>query len=64
MFLLQAEAEMHDEFFGHCIAGLRFGGTLPQILKAVEIGFEIAGRRHSKEVSHTPSYHLSLLISL
>ena len=55
---------MHDEFFGHCIAGLRFGGTLSQFLKAVEIAFEIMGSRHSKEVSHTPAHNLSLLPSL
>jgi len=44
-----AEAEMHDEFFGHCIAGFRFGGTLPQIVGAVDIAFEVAGSREAKQ---------------
>lgn len=57
---VQAEAEMHDEFFGHCIAGFRFGGTLPQIVGAVDIAFEVAGSREAKQVS--TSY--ALLIKL
>ena len=47
---VQAEADMHDEFFGHVIAGIRFGGTLQQFLQAIDIGFQVAGSRHSKEV--------------
>ena len=41
---------MHDEFFGHVIAGLRFGGTLQQFLETVSIAFDVAGSKHVKEV--------------
>lgn len=49
---MQAEADMHDEFFGHVIAGLRFGGTLQQFLQAVDIAFEVAGSKEAKQVGY------------
>ena len=47
---LQAEADMHEEYFGHVIAGLRFGNSLQQFLDTAAIAFEIAGSRHNKQV--------------
>ena len=41
---------MHDEYFGHVIAGIRFGSSLQQFLDTVDIAFEIAGTRQNKQV--------------
>lgn len=41
---------MMDEFFGHVLAAVRFGATLQQVLRAVDIAFEVAGSGSSKEV--------------
>ena len=47
---MQAEANMHDEYFGHVIAGIRFGNSLQQFLDTVAIAFEVAGTRQHKQV--------------
>ena len=47
---LQAEANMHDEFFGHVLAGLRFGSTSEEIIEAVGLAFETAGSQATKQV--------------
>ena len=47
---------MPEEFFGHVVAGIRFGNTSQQFLETTKIAFEIAGTRQQKEVLH-PTLH-------
>lgn len=49
---------MHDEFFGHVLAGLRFGLRPETLLQAVDVAFEVAGTAATKKASHG-SYNLS-----
>ena len=49
-FDMQAEANMHDEFFGHVLAGIRFGGSFQNFLEVTHLAFEVAGTRQQKEV--------------
>ena len=41
---------MHEEYFGHVLAGLRFGASLSQFLQTVTMAFDIAGTQKQKEV--------------
>ena len=36
----QAEANMHDEMFGHLLAAMRFGADKAACLAAIQIAFE------------------------
>lgn len=47
---MQAEADMHDEFFGHVLAGLRFGSSSAEFAEAVDLAFKVADSLGEKQV--------------
>lgn len=44
---------MHDEFFGHTLAALRFGASAEQLTEAVGMAFDCAGTARNKQVLST-----------